>query len=278
MPLPTESPYLPFSPGGAGTRACLASRSTLDGPYPPTRWPIGDTCGQDTRVGACARPPVILRTLNQPCFNRIVPNVPPDPAHLDVVANPVLVGFPLSERVSGEPEDFISLACSSALQPAKQKGRSSLRQQQDVNVIGHQHPRPKLIVPKIDAAQQRSNYELGNRFQIQIQRTLPGRVEIPVNPDESLASGKLPRRRVSPLRQTAVQIPGSENPLSFRIPMGQPTHRPLVPFVDCYSHPMSKRRHECPGHKYPPMGHLVRGQGLANTLRLASRHECPRHL
>jgi hypothetical protein len=39
-----------------------------------------------------------------------------------------------------------------------------------------------------------------------------------------------------------------------------------------------KCREESPGHRHQPMDHLVWGQCLANVLRLASRHDCPRHV
>ena len=257
MPLPTQPS--PAKPRGAGTRACRA----------------------DTRVGACARPRVILGALNQSGLYRIVLNVFPNPIHFDVVPNPMIVGFPLPEGVSGEPEDFVSLAGSHTFQPAEQKRRSNLRQQQNVNMVGHQNPRPKLIVREFNAAEQRSNHNLRDRFQLQVQRAFLRGVEIPVQPDKSLAGGKLPRRRKSPLRQTAVQMPCGKDPFSFGILMGQPTaevgHRPLVLFGDDYSQPMNKRRHECPDHRYHEWVTLSGDKACPVYCDSPSRHECPRH-
>jgi hypothetical protein len=42
-----------------------------------------------------------------------------------------------------------------------------------------------------------------------------------------------------------VQMPSSEDPLSFRIQMRQSAHSPLVRLGNHNSHRMNKRRHEC---------------------------------
>jgi hypothetical protein len=51
----------------------------------------------------------------------------------------------------------------------------------------------------------------------QIHGATAGSVEIPIHPDEGCARRQLTGRRISGLRETAVKMPGHEEPLSFRI-------------------------------------------------------------
>jgi hypothetical protein len=212
-------------------------------------------CRADTSVGAGARPGIILRSRHQSRLNRIVLDIPDNPTHLNVIADPVIVRFPVPEGFPGSPKNFIGFTGSESFQSSKQAWRRNLRQEQYVDMIGHQNPSPQFIVAKFSTAMQGGDYQLRDRFEPQVQRAFLRGIEIAVHPNECLAGGELARRRVSPLGNAAMQMPRSEDPFSFRVKMGQAAHRPLVSFVDCNSHPILQRRHEC-----------RRG-----------RHECPRH-
>jgi hypothetical protein len=211
--------------------------------------------GADTRVGACARPRVILRSLNQPCLDGIVLDIRDNPIHFGVVADPVIVGFALPKMLACPSKNLVRFSSSEAFQSSKQERRPNFRQEQNMDVVGHQDPSPKLKVAEFNASVQGRDYQLRNRFQSQVQRAFLRGVEIAVHPDKSFSGGKFSGWRVSPLGKAPVQMPRSEDPFSFRILMGQAAHRPLVLAVDCNSQQIHKRRHEC-----------RRG-----------RHECPRH-
>jgi hypothetical protein len=210
-------------------------------------------CRADTRVGACARPRVVFGSFNQSRLNRIGLDIPDNPTHLNVVSDPVIVGFPLPEGFAGSPEKLVRLASSESFQSSKQKWRWDFRQKKNVDVIRHQDPGPKFVMAEFNATMQRGDYQLRDRFEPQVQRAFSRGIEIPVHPYKSFTGGDLPRRRVSPLGNTAMQMPRGEDPFSFRVKMGQAAHRPLVSFVDCNSHRMNNRRHDCRrgGHECP---------------------------
>jgi hypothetical protein len=211
---------------GAGTRACRA----------------------DTRVGACARPPVILRAGDETCFYRVVLDVPDNAVHFNVIANPMIVGLPLPETFSRSTKKLVGFASSHAFQRSKNSRRRNFRQEQLVDVVGHQDVSPEIEMAEFNAAVQGSDYELRYRFRTKVQGAFLRGVEIAVHPDEGLAGGCLFERRISALGKAAVQMPRYEEPFAFGVLMGQAAHIPLVRVGAFYSHPVNKRRHECPRH------------------------------
>ena len=189
-----------IDPSGAGTPACRVG----------------------THADTCARIGIIFRTCNQTRSNGVVLDIRANWLKFPFIPHEVIVRLRLPERLAGTPENLVSLPRRETLQRLKQPRRSNQRKQKRVNMIRHDNERLKLVMLQSHASEQRIHNEFRNPLLLQKQRTGSRPIQIPVNPDERLARGGLPGRRVDTGRNAAVQTPGYKKPLAFGMDMGQP--------------------------------------------------------
>jgi hypothetical protein len=88
-----------------------------------------------------------------------------------------------------------------------------------MNVICHYNESSQVEVAKLDSFAQRVHHDFSNGGLTKIQSPRRSQIQMAIDPYESLASGSLRERRKVAMRQTAVKVPGEEQPLSFRIIM-----------------------------------------------------------
>jgi len=194
-----------FDRRGAGTRACR------DGTLPVAR---GRFCR--------ARPLVLPRPSHESGFHGIVFNVTDDFFKLALVPYPVIVGFGLPKRLPGPSQDQVSLTRRATLERTKQMRRRNLRQQQRVDMVAHNHPSAQIVVANFDAALQGAHHNSSNILPAQVHRTESGGVQVAIHPDKRLPNSDS-RRRISIVWQAAIQVPGYEQPLAFRVDVRQAT-------------------------------------------------------
>ena len=113
------------------------------------------------------------------------------------------------------------------LRRLQQTRRRDQREQKRVDMIGHEHPRSQPIMAQFDSAPQRSDYGLGDSFLAQIQRTVRGGVQAAIHPHKGLAAVHTVRRRIHGVGETAVQMPGQEEPFPLRVVMRKAAARIL---------------------------------------------------
>jgi len=88
-------------------------------------------------------------------------------------------------------------------------------------MIGHDHPGAQVVVSKLNAASQRIHDNLGNVFPAQVHWANSGCIQVTIHPNKGFSSPE-PRGRIPVMRQAALQAPGYEEPLAFRIDVREP--------------------------------------------------------
>ena len=150
-----------------------------------------------------------------------------NPPYLAFVRDPMIVGFSLPKGFPAASQYPVRRARAGALQRLQQAGRRNQRQQEHMNVIGHENPRPKLVVPQIDPAAQRGHYGAGDLLVAQVQGAVRRGVEIAIHPYKCLAAVPVAWGRIHRMRKTAVQMPGEEEPLPLRMLVGEAAAKTL---------------------------------------------------
>ena len=184
-------------------------------------------CRVHTRVnafapsGVCTRPKVVLSSRNQTSLYRIPFNIASDFAPLPVISNPVIIRLPLPKLPASAVEQPVSFTRRGALQRFQQHAGRNRRQQKHVDMIGHDYKRPEMVLAQVLTAKQRLDYQCGDRFAPQIQRTSVGSVQVAIHPGKSFAIGELAGWRKMGARQAAVQVPCYEEPVIIRIDVGK---------------------------------------------------------
>src|SRR5271155_892313 len=92
-------------------------------------------------------------------------------------------------------------------------------------MVRHDGKCPEIVLAQFDSLEQRENYQLRDTILSQEHRTASGAIHISVHPNKRLAGGELMRWRIPPMGKAPMKVPGNEEPLTFRIDMGQPAER-----------------------------------------------------
>ena len=219
-------------------------------------------CRVHTRVNAIlpssirTRPRIILDPLNQSSLNRIPLNIPSNLAPLAIISHPMIVGLPLPELFTRATEQPVCLTRRHALQRLQQQARRNQRQQKQVNVIRHNHPRSELIVVQSHTTKQRFDDHRGNCLVPKVNGTRLRSVEVAVHPDKSFALRYFASRRKMRARQAAIKMPSKEQPAVVGIYVRKPALGPhalisgrMVVRIS-RSHECERGTHECVRHKY----------------------------
>jgi hypothetical protein len=73
----------------------------------------------------------------------------------------------------------------------------------------------------VGGALESMDHDLGDGLVAEMHRAGSRRIEISVKPDERRAAVELVRRRIAPVWQASVQMPGQEESVAIGVPMGQ---------------------------------------------------------
>jgi len=175
-------------------------------------------CRVHTRVNALTpfrmstRPRIILRPSNQLGLHRIPLDVGGNPVPLQIIPNPMIVGFSLPKLLTRAVQQPVGFPRRDALQSLEQQARRDPRQQEHVDVIRHDDKRSKPILAHSITAKQRFDYQRGDCLVLQVQGARVSPIEKSIHPCKSFAPGNLARRRKVGSRQTSIQVPGEEQP------------------------------------------------------------------
>jgi len=214
-------------------------------------------CSAGTLAGGRARPAVLQRGVHESTHDGIPLDISDNPLKLALVADPMIVRLPLPKWVSGASQKDIGFTCSRALNRPKKFGGADFRQQKNVDMIGHDHPSPKIVVPKLYATLEPCGYYLRNRVLAQVHRTGSRGIEVSVHPDKCLPGISGALRWVHGFVQASKQVPRHEKPLAFRVtmretPTGQLHTRSVARGLEISLQPrrQESRRctHECVRH------------------------------
>ena len=93
----------------------------------------------------CARPVPKLCGLYQTGLHRVFVDVAGNLPKLVAVTHPMIPGFVFPERLTGETENFVSATGCGTLQPTRNRRQRNAGRQQQVNVIGHNHPGMQFV-------------------------------------------------------------------------------------------------------------------------------------
>ncbi len=121
----------------------------------------------------CTRERPQLGRGRQSSRNRIGFDVFGNPNEFSLVPNVMIVGFSPPEWVAGASQNAISFASGRSLQPACDDWHGHQRQDQQVDMIRHDHPRVKLVESSaLRAMPNRARHNLSNGGILQPQSTL----------------------------------------------------------------------------------------------------------
>jgi len=101
-------------------------------------------------VGACAcpistRPTPTLDAVRKPGRHRVVFNAARDPVELSSIANPSVEGLRAPRRLTGTTENPIGFVRGGSLEPTRDRGQGHARRDQQVHMVGHDHPCVKFV-------------------------------------------------------------------------------------------------------------------------------------
>ncbi len=184
-------------------------------------------CRVHTRVNAfapsriCTRPRIVFNSRNQASLHWIPLNVPGDLTPFSFITNVMIVRLALPKLLARAMQQPISLPSRDALQRFQQQARRDPRQQKHVNMIGHDHERPEMILSQILAAKQRLDYQRGHRFASQTHRTGVRSIQVPIHPHKSFTIRDFAGWWKMRARQASVQIPGQEEPTVVGVQVGE---------------------------------------------------------
>jgi hypothetical protein len=188
-------------------------------------------CSVHTRVNASSPPlmrtgpNIFLSLANHPSLHRVILYIRQNPLPLPIVSNPMVVRFPLPERLTRSPKYKVRPSGGNAFERLQQQARSHHRQQQHMHMVRHDGKCPEMVLAQFNPFEQRSNHQLGDSVLSQEYRTGSRAIHISVHPNKCLPARELIGRRISPMGKAPVQIPSKEEPLVFRIDVGQPAGR-----------------------------------------------------
>ena len=83
---------------------------------------------------------------SESCSDRVTLDVTHDSFHLTLAANPMIVRLVLPEWLPASTQDLIGPARRGSLQPSGDHCQIHVRQQKQMDVVGHDHISPKLGV------------------------------------------------------------------------------------------------------------------------------------
>jgi hypothetical protein len=135
-----------------------------------------------------------------------------------------------------------------------------------MNMVGHNHERPQLVMAKLDPTEQRLHNDRSDLPPAKKQGARVSGVQMPVHPHESFPRSKFRRRQISGGGNTSVQTPRHKQPPSIRIPMRKsaarihsrntckpaPENLTLRSFKVLRSHECERGTHECVRHNHRP--------------------------
>ncbi len=188
-------------------------------------------CSVHTRVNASSPPlmrtgpGIFLGTASHSHLHRIFLNITANPLPFPIVSNPMVVRFPLPEPFARSPKYPVRLAGRPTFKRFQQQTRPHHRQQQHMHMVRHDGKCPEMVLAQFDPFEQRSNHQLCDSVLFQKHRTGSGAIHISVHPNKCLPARELMRRRISAMGKAPMEVPGNEEPLVFRIDMGQPAGR-----------------------------------------------------
>src|SRR5579863_8631102 len=169
----------------------------------------------------CARPWTLLHLRNQPRLYRILLDIARDPVPLILISHPMIVGFALPERLSCASQQPIRLPRRKSLERLKELARRYQRKEKHVDMVCHDRKRSKLIVTEFPAFEERIDDPLSDRVLLEEHGPGASLVQVPIHPNEGLASVTFGGRREPRPRQAAMQVPGDEQPAPLRVDMGK---------------------------------------------------------
>src|SRR5579872_1330307 len=154
-----------------------------------------------------AGPAKLLRSGNQPSLHRIHLDVPRNPPKLRFIPHQMIVTRILPKRLSGKPQNPISLPGCKPLERVHQLRNLHLWSNQSVNMVSHDDKGMKvqLFLPKT----QRLNYHLRNIISSKVKRPGPALIENSIHSNKRSSGGNC-RREKAVSRETAVKTPGDE--------------------------------------------------------------------
>ena len=101
-------------------------------------------CRVETRLDACTGPRVLPRIPHNTCFDRIVFDISANPAQLNLIPYPVIVGFFLPKWLPGSTQQTICLPGGRTLERFQQAVGRDHRSDQEMNMICHNDVRAQL--------------------------------------------------------------------------------------------------------------------------------------
>jgi hypothetical protein len=258
-------------------------------------------CSVHTRVNASSPlhmrtgPGIFFSAVNHSRFHRVFLNIGANPLPFPFIAHPMVVGFPLPERLAGSSKYKVRGSGGKAFERLQQQARSHHRQQQHMHMVRHDGKRSKIILAQFGPFEQRSNHQFRDRWLFQKQGAGSGAIHILVHPNKCLSGGEFVRRRISPMGKAPMEVPGNKEPLIFRINMGQSAGRlhcsksaPYPTKISPNSNPnrgartpaSSVHTHVNASSPFAPTP-FISANHLANTSRSheceRGTHECVRH-
>ncbi len=196
------------------------------------------------RVGPCARsarPRPCLRTLGQPCLHRVPLDITDDPLQLPSVPHPVVKRLVLPKRLSSASQDQVRLAGAESLDGLGDPPQLRLGKQDQMHMVGHEHPCPKLAEPQLLLREVQSADHCGRHSRVsQPKRPGTGGVQLPVQANKLPAGGSHAVREDREGKR-AVQAPCQEQGCALGLPMGELA--PIVPFLEAHPRKCSRGRY-----------------------------------
>ena len=134
----------------------------------------------------CAGPRPIFGRLHKTGSHGIELDISNDPMQFDVVSNPVIERFVLPERISSAAQNLVGQPRRRAFQPPSNRGQRNFRFQQQVHMIGHDHPGLQCVKAPFSLAVPEG---ISDRFRntriFQPKGPESGLIDEPINSDES---------------------------------------------------------------------------------------------
>jgi hypothetical protein len=177
----------------------------------------------------------------------------------------MVIGLPLPELLASAMKQPVGLTRGSSLERFQQQARRNRRQQKQVDVIRHDYKRSEAIVSQVLAVEERFDYKRGDGFAPQINGTRVRSVEAAIHPRKSRAIGSFASGWEVRTRQTAMQVPGEEQPAIVRVDMREAAlgwHAPNSAVIELKisrSHECERGTHECVRHETECVGHEAEG-------------------
>jgi len=203
------------------------SRRTLVGQVPDL--PVLKSVGQVPDLPTLkfltrTRPTPFLRSLYQPRTHGISFNVPDDVVKLPVIADPVIVGFILPERLPSPTHNGVGMPGTRAFCGSGHFSQGLVRHQESMHVVRHYDPGEKVAqLPLLFGREERVNYACSDSWDRQPSRPRARSVELPVEQCETLAFAgrRILHTHVRRARHGAVQSPCQKDRNAFGLPMRQ---------------------------------------------------------